>query len=69
MIASLAVVPSLDAPCRPESAVGARGRYARGRAPSVTQRGIARVELAFALVLAGLAVNVLGPLASRRASG
>ena len=56
MIASLAVVPSFAAPCSPESAVGARGRYARGRAPSVTQRGIARVELAFVLIaLAALA--------------
>jgi hypothetical protein len=72
MIASPAVVPSYAAPCRPESAVGARGRYARGRAPSVTQRGIARVELAFVLIalaaLAAVSVPSFRRISSSRSS-
>ena len=56
MNASLAVVTRLAASRRPEFAVRTPGRCARGRAPSVTQRGIARVELAFVLIaLAALA--------------
>ncbi len=56
MNASLAVLPGLAAPRRPEFAVRRPGRCARGRAPAVTQRGIARVELAFVLIaLAALA--------------